>query len=552
MNRAAARCIALGLLLAMPLPALGDAHNAVSPALRLTRDAADRGPPPPPQSPGELRSVDGSGNNEGDPAMGQAGQPLRRLAPAAYADGLQALAGAERPNPRAVSNAVHQQTEARPNRAGLSDMFWQWGQFLDHDIDLSDGSDPPEAAPIAVPRGDPAFDPQGTGQVSIAFNRSRHDGGEQRGQPRQQINEISAWIDASQVYGSNPERALALRRLDGSGKLRSSAGALLPTTLHASDPEGDYAFHAGDLRVNEQVGLIALHTLFMREHNRQAERIAQRDRRLNDEQIYQAARAMVAAQMQAITYREFLPLLLGEDALASYRGYQAGADGRISNEFSTAAFRLGHTLLSPALLRLDERGRALEAGHLSLADAFFVPWRIRDEGGIEPILRGLAAQRCQDLDRFVVDEVRDFLFGLPGQGGFDLASLNIQRGRDHGLPSYHQLRVATGQPPARDFDQLSPDRATQRALREVYASVEQVDAWTGLLSEPPRHGIVGETLYRILREQFTALRDGDRFWYQHSLGGEQRAEIENTRLIDIIRRNTDIDRGIDDDPWHAD
>ncbi|MEZ5444043.1 MAG: peroxidase family protein [Lysobacterales bacterium] len=524
------------------------AANPVSPALRLQRDAVDRQPPPPPQPPTDWRSIDGSGNNASDPTMGQAGRALRRLQPAAYADGAAELAGPGRPSPRVVSNALHRQTESRPNSAGLSDLFWQWGQFLDHDIDLTDGTDPPEPAAIAVPTGDPAFDPDGLGDRTIAFNRSRHDGG----QPRQQINEITGWIDASQVYGSNAVRARQLRRLDGSGKLRESPGRLLPTSLDPSLPEDSYQFHAGDLRVNEQVGLISMHTLFLREHNRQAERIARRQPQLDDEQIYQAARAIVGAQMQHITYHEFLPLLLGESALPAYQGYDPQVDGRIRNQFSTAAFRLGHTLLSPVLLRLDANGQPIEAGHLSLADAFFAPTRIRDEGGIEPLLRGLATQRCQQLDLQVVDEVRDFLFGLPGHGGFDLASLNIQRGRDHGLPDYNSLRRGSGQRPARGFRDINSDPTISTALREVYASVDDIDPWTGLLAEPPRHGIVGETLFRLLRDQFLALRDGDRFWYQRALDRDSRREVEDTRLIDIIRRNTNIGDSIDNDPWHAD
>ncbi|MCB1628238.1 MAG: hypothetical protein KDI48_10940, partial [Xanthomonadales bacterium] len=248
----------------------------------------------------------------------------------------------------------------------------------------------------------------------------------------------------------------------------------------------------------------------------------------------------------------FLPLLLGESALPAYQGYDPQVDGRIRNQFSTAAFRLGHTLLSPVLLRLDANGQPIDAGHLSLADAFFAPTRIRDEGGIEPLLRGLATQRCQQLDLQVVDEVRDFLFGLPGHGGFDLASLNIQRGRDHGLPDYNSLRRGSGQRPARGFRDVNSDPTISSALREVYASVDDIDPWTGLLAEPPRHGIVGETLFRLLRDQFLALRDGDRFWYQRSLDRDSRREVEDTRLIDIIRRNTDIGDSIDNDPWHAD
>ena len=116
---------------------------------------------------------------------------------------------------------------------------------------------------------------------------------------------------------------------------------------------------------------------------------------------------------------------------------------QISNAFAAASYRFGHSMLSPTLQRLDDNGETIEQGNLPLRDAFFQPNRVK-EAGIEPFLRGFAAQTAQALDPQVVDDVRNFLFGEPGQGGFDLASLNIQRGRDHGLPSYNDTREALG------------------------------------------------------------------------------------------------------------
>lgn len=158
--------------------------------------------------------------------------------------------------------------------------------------------------------------------------------------------------------------------------------------------------------------------------------------------------------MQVITYREFLPLLLGPDALRPYQGYDPSADATIMNSFSTAAYRLGQSLLSTTLRRLDANGQTIGAGDLPLRDAFFAPDEIV-EHGIEPLLRGLASQVCQDLDVHVVDDVRNFLFGPPGGGGFDLASLNIQRGRDHGLPGYNDAREGMGLPRVARFNQIS-------------------------------------------------------------------------------------------------
>ena len=102
------------------------------------------------------------------------------------------------------------------------------GPVPDHDIDLTDGVDPVEPADISVPVGDSFFDPFSTGTQTMSLNRSIYDKDTGIDSPRQQINEITAWIDASNVYGSDEERATALRTLTGDGKLKTSVGNFLP------------------------------------------------------------------------------------------------------------------------------------------------------------------------------------------------------------------------------------------------------------------------------------------------------------------------------------
>ena len=533
----------------VPLP-----DDPVSPALRIQRaPQPDRGPTP--QDPA-VRSIDGSGNNLENASMGAAGTVLKRYAPADYADGVSAMSGPGRMSPRAISNLVVAQRHMQPNDLGASDFLWQWGQFLDHDLDLTNGTDPPESAPIAMPPGDPAFDPNGDGNHTMAFNRSLydHDTGTGTTNPREQVNELTTWIDASQVYGSDETRVAALRTNDGTGRLRTSAGDLLPFNADGLPNGGGPSpelFLAGDVRVNEQVGLIALHTLFVREHNRLAGLITRQHPGWTDEQIYQRARQLVGAEMQAITYNEFLPALLGEDALPRYRGYNPSVDARIATEFSTAAFRFGHSGLSPTLQRLDERWREIPEGHLPLRDAFFAPRRIIDEGGIEPVLRGLAAQPMQRIDAEIVDDVRNFLFGAPGSGGFDLAALNLQRGRDHGLPTYNAVRSALGLRPAERFADVTSDRDVAQRLAAAYATADDIELWVGGLAEDRvGSGHVGPVIRGILVRQFTALRDGDRFWYRSRLSAPDIVAIESARLSDIIRTNTSI-RDIPDDVFQA-
>ena len=503
------------------------------------------------------RTIDGSQNNETQPQWGAAGARLRVDVPLAYGDSISTPSGATRPNPRAISNAVCAQSSDIFNAAGASDMFWLWGQFLDHDLDLTPEAEPAEPMPIFVPPGDPHFDPFNTGSVVIPLNRSTYDpqSGSSSADPRAHTNEITAWIDGSNVYGSDDVRARALRTNDGSGRLATSAGNLLPFNTaglpNAPTDQDPTLFLAGDVRCNEQVGLTALHTLFVREHNRVADDIRAKNPALSGDQVYEAARRWVGAEMQVITYKEFLPVLLGPNALSTYGGYDATVDARVGTLFSTAAYRFGHSMVSRQILRLDAAGAPIVQGHLPLRDAFFNPSHII-ETGIDPVLRGFAAQTAQGFDPFIVDDLRNFLFGPPGAGGLDLASLNIQRGRDHGLPDYNTCRNHFGLATRTAFGDVTSDPTLEARLTSAYAAIGDMDAWVGALSEDARAGaLVGELLFEVFQRQFERLRDGDRFWYQRVFSGPSLQEIERTTLADVIRRNTNIGHELPDDVFHV-
>ncbi len=517
-------------------------------------DPASVDPPDPSEQPtGQYRSIDGTGNHTTHFKLGAANTPLIRSMPIDYGDGVASMAGAGRKSPREISNALCADSQPGPNALGASDFLWQWGQFIDHDIDLTAAQNPVEPAPISIPAGDPSFDPTSTGTVTMDFDRSvYHPGtGNDAAFPRQQLNQITHFLDASNVYGSDDVRAAALRSNDGTGRLLVSAGDLPPFNtagLPNAGGTGPELFLAGDVRANEQVGLTALHTLFVREHNRLAQEIATSDPTLSGEEIYQEARRTVGALIQVITYNEFLPALLGPDALRPYWGYRWFVSPAITNEFSTAIYRFGHSALSPTLWRLDATLNPIPEGNLPLRDAFFRPDRLINEGGIEPILRGLASQACAAVDTELVDDVRDFLFGPPGAGGFDLAALNIQRGRDHGLPSYNDGRQAMLLPTRASFAEVSSDPNVQAALASVYVNVGDIDLWVGTLAEDPVNGgHVGELAFEVITTQFEALRSGDRYWYEVNLSPAEIADVESTTLADIIRRNTSIGAEISDD-----
>ncbi|MEM1231250.1 MAG: peroxidase family protein [Pseudomonadota bacterium] len=505
----------------------------------------------------EVRSYDGSSNNLANPDWGAAFTHLQRLAASDYADGIDDLAGPQRPSARVISNEVHDQAAgvSVPNAFDATDFLWQWGQFIDHDLDLTDGAE--EAANIAVPTGDVFFDPTGTGTVELPFNRALFDPetGFTIDNPREQDNEITAWIDGSMIYGWDADRAAALRVGPDSPFLATSDGDLLPFNIdglvnaNGFITDASTLFLAGDVRANEQLGLAVMHTLFVREHNRIAALLQADNPGRSADEVFEAARRLVIAKLQIITFEEWLPVLVGADAIAPYEGYDDSVNPSIFNEFSVAAFRLGHSLVNEQLLRLDAEGAPIDAGHVAVAQAFFTaPMLLRSRDDLDPLLRGLASQRHQQLDPGVISTLRNFLFGQPGDGGLDLVSLNIQRGRDHGVPGYNAMREALGLGSVSTFSQITDDTQLAAALAASYTSVDDVDLWTGGLAEDAVPGSqLGPVFQEIVTRQFTALRDGDRFWYERDLTSGERSLVRGTTLASVIRANTEIGDELQDD-----
>lgn len=461
------------------------------------------------------------------------------------------MGGQNRPSPRVISNNIVAQNNNIESSKNLSSFVFTWGQFLDHDITLTPESEV-ESVPIELPADEPLF------TFDISFHRSAIYEGTGEDNPRQQINLLTSWIDASNVYGSDEHRAQWLRTFVD-GKLKTSSGDLLPfNTIDgefdsdidpnapsmAGDDGGETkTYVAGDVRAAEQPGLSSLHTLFVREHNRICTRLKSQGI-LDDELLYQMARKRVGALVQAITYQEFLPAL-GIDLSPS--SYKPNLRPDITNIFATAAYRLGHTMVTEELLLRDDDCQSIDQGSVSLIDGFFNP-EILQNYNISPILKGLSMQVQQEVDVHIIDNLRNFLFvipGLPGAVGLDLASLNLQRGRDHGLPDYNTIRAHYLGQPAQNFGQITANSSVRNALQNTYDDVNDIDAWVGLLAENHLSGkSVGRTLNAILVDQFTKLRDGDFYYFQHDpyLSNQLRQQIENTRLSDIIERNTDLDK----------
>lgn len=504
-----------------------------------------------------FRSIGGIGNNSEYITWGTAHMTLVRRASVAYADGISKPSGMSRRSARIVSNRLLDQNRSLPDERGLSDWAWQWGQFISHDISLTEPlALAPEMFPIQVPMADPIFDPQATGTRMLPFTRSVYHAitGIGSGNPRQQINQVTSFLDASQVYGSETTREKRLRKnlgdqkelsawLISSNDTNDDGEYLLPRNIFEAPncnyghPQPKHLYLSGDVRVNEVPGLIVLHTVFMREHNRLVQDLSVKWPRGTHDFLFEYARKIVGAQMQVITFQEFLPALLGPYAPGLEGTYDPSLNASISNEFSTVLFRFGHSMIPLQLQKVDEQNST----PISLYEAFFNPKLVARSTDLDSLSKGLAIHAAERVDLKIVGPLRNFLFqGTTGQG-LDLAALNIQRGRDHGLPDYNTIRETYGLSRVRQFSEITHDELVQQGLKEVYGSVDDIDAWVGALAEDHLPGAsLGPLMVKGMQDAFTRLRDGDRFWFERDplLTHEEIESLKSTRLSDIIRRNT--------------
>ncbi|ERE68006.1 eosinophil peroxidase, partial [Cricetulus griseus] len=538
----------------------------------------------------KYRTITGRCNNKKRPWLGASNQALARWLPAEYEDRRSLpfgwTSGKRRngfllPLVRAVSNQIVRfPSNKLASDQGRSLMFMQWGQFIDHDLDFSPESPArvaftvgvdcektcaqlPPCFPIKIPPNDPRIKNQ---RDCIPFFRSAPACPQNKNKVRNQINALTSFVDASMVYGSEVSLALRLRNrtnfwglLATNQRFQDNGRSLLPFDNLHEDPclltnrsARIPCFLAGDTRASETPKLTSLHTLFVREHNRLATELRRLNPGWSGDKLYNEARKIVGAMVQIITYRDFLPLVLGKArirrTLGPYRGYCSNVDPRVANVF-TLAFRFGHTMLQPFMFRLDSQYRASQINsHVPLSSVFFASWRVVHEGGIDPILRGLMATpaKLNRQDSMMVDELRDKLFQQVRRIGLDLAALNMQRSRDHGLPGYNAWRRFCGLSQPRNLAQLSrvlKNQALARKFLNLYGTPDNIDIWMGAIAEPLLPGArVGPLLACLFENQFRRARDGDRFWWQKwgVFTKRQRKALRRISLSRIICDNTGI------------
>lgn len=549
------------------------------------------------------RTSNGKCTNSKKPLSGVSMLPLLRWLPSEYEDGLSKPKMTGLPNPRTVSkqlkimeNEEKQQMKTEPNTIFLM----QWGQFTDHDLSLTLMAPRPIARntePILFCEDtcehiEPCFGFQdaenitrfqnleerhihpradcmdfvrsaeicGTGISSIMFDKNQT--------PREQINEISPFIDAGNLYGADAARGKYIREhnkvREFQGKLRSG------TNIYKLDPEKRYTnanqtkpfltydvpfrtamgaassvlpmdckrepfwegqfeedipcFLAGDRRANIHLGLTIIHTLYTRMHNDFIDKLRAIQPEMPGPNLYHEIRRLTTFHMQQVIFERWLPIILGEK-FPDYPGYNDDLEVGIYNEFATAVFRFGHTLIPSMFPRKGiDYSEHLEAWPMH--KLMFSPYLLINEGGLDPILRGLISSPTKNNQGGKVSpELTESFFKKNEDVPLDLAALNIQRGRDHGLPGYGKYIQLCG---------LKPN-LPENILALYDHDVNKVDLWVGIISEPnlpnAKIGALGKCL---ITKQFSLIRDGDKYWYEHQLNDEQITELRKFSLEKVI------------------
>lgn len=440
------------------------------------------------------------------------------------------------PSARHISNVISSQNDPIPNRRGLREFFVFFGEFLDHNI-ASTKTSKHNRFDIKLPRNDPLTANFTSGYLRMTRAERIPVPGYRYAE--RAMNAISSAIDLTTVYGPSEERLKKLRTFRG-GKLITSKGNFMPFNKPRleNEPNHDRRFFlAGDIRANDHPVLTSLHTIFLREHNYWCDKLFRKNPSLSDEQLFQRARKINIAQMQKIVYEEFYPAIVGTGLSTPYRGHRPCVDPGVSDIFSTAAYRIGHTLVGNNVQRRGRNNSPLP--HLDFTRMFFNPARHFLNLGMETFIRGAYVTTAQEVDTMVSSSLRNFLFSNvdfnhPQFDFVDLVAINIQRGRDNAIPAYNDLRKLFGFPRARRFSDITSSLTLQNKLSTVYRSPDEIDPWVGLMAEDHYPGSsMGRLVRRIWDWEFTRLRDGDRQFYLRSNLFSRQMRIDFPELNEI-------------------
>ncbi len=361
----------------------------------------------------------------------------------------------------------------------------------------------------------------------------------------------------------------------------------------------DAHFITGDGRGNENIGLTTVHTVFHAEHNTKVDEIkalitnsgntafinqwklANGD--WNGERLFQAAKFATEMQYQHLVFEEFARKV--QPNVDVFVDYDSTIDPAIMAEFAHVVYRFGHSMLTETVARTNANGASNDIG---LIQAFLNPVEFADGyannlDAAAAVVRGMTKQVGNEIDEFTTEALRNNLVGLP----LDLATLNLARGRDTGIPSLNDARrmfhddsglsavapyeswadfgaalrhpesltnfiAAYGNHPsitsavtmeekraAADF-LINNDSDFMNGTNTANNGLDSIDFWIGGLAEapPPFGGLLGSTFNFVFETQMENLQNADRFYYlARTAGLDFLTQLEENSFAEMIMRN---------------
>ncbi|VVC27231.1 Haem peroxidase,Haem peroxidase, animal type [Cinara cedri] len=522
----------------------------------------------------EYRSPNGHCNNLLFKSRGQANTPYKRLMFPSYGDGISTIK--ELPSARLLSHAFVTRKCGLQEEKSMTMAIW--AAFIGHDMSHTALSTKvstedsilccdaygtqfyprfthPFCAPIMIPKNDSIYSVPRYTCMNYVRSRATMRSDCTFG-PREQLNQATHFLDGSALYGSSAKRMSALRNPNsGRGQILvhqvdhdvQYLSELFRGPCSATDTE---CARIGGNGANVHPMLTAMYTIWVREHNRIANELSYINAHWRDEKIFQETRKIVTALIQHITYNEWLPALVGDEHFLNWpledhkQPYDRIVDPGVSNAFAVGVLQpMIHSMMTDVVKFYNENGTEKECISLK---TYYAKSHTAQMNYTDLILKGMTLQRVQKVGMSFTKYITNFLYSDPHRNalGMDALALDIQRARDHGIPSYTRFRQFCGFSAIKNWDDLGnavSDINILEKLKKFYNTWDDVDLIVGaLLEKEMPHSMIGPTMACIIKEQFIRTKRGDRQFYDHPyvFKKEQLAEIKRMTLARVLCDNS--------------
>jgi hypothetical protein len=519
----------------------------------------------------QFRSADGCHNDLEVPWMGMCQARFGRNMPLADTFGEKPPRLFD-PSPRLVSNELLARREFVPV-PHLNVLAAAWIQFMVHDW-LSHGSNDKCDTPWNVPLPDGDNWPHG--KLTVLPTLADGPFPEDAGRPAAYTNVETGWWDASQIYGSGLERQKKVRAVPGTdkilenGKLGLMPNGLLPIENETLRGKPSPNLELAGVNGNWWIGLSVLHTLFAREHNAIVDRLAIDHPHQSGEWLFQKARLVNSALLAKIHTVEWTPALMNSpDGRMAMRGNYWGVLGE---QYNLAFGRVGEDEIlsgipgSPAEQHgapytMTEEFAAVYRLHSLLPDEFSFRNHENDDEVHAATLAKVAGGEARIVLNKIGFESAAYSLGTSNPGAlvlhnypnglrdlsrldgvyFDIATIDILRDRERGVPRYCAFRRRLNAHVPKTFEELTDDPQWQKELDRIYGGdIEKVDLLVGTLAEskckrngtPPGFGF-SDTAFRIFILMASRRLKSDRFYTD-----DFRPEIYTPAGFDWVQQNS--------------